>query len=202
MNQTITVKIPASNNGAPGVFSMAAQYKVFSCLSTDGSYTAQSKHSDVPFDIDQPGRGFGSNNGKAYGMIILSNATNAIITSKIYLGDSVLPQSVIANQINATANITATAIATQQKLVTSAGAPVQWDAAITFVQAKILAFKTLDGGANAGNVSIGASAAHQPMVLAPGDEVNIVAPATYKLRMQDWYMNPVNAGDGIVIIYS
>ena len=207
MKQTLDVTIPAAVGGIAGVFRTAAKFKIFACISTTGTYQAQGGLGDVATTIDQAGRGFGSSTGKTYGQIVLTNKTNADITSTIYLGDEPLPQTLLANTINATATLSTLTLVSQQKLVLSGllGAPVQWDAAITFSAAYVLAYKSLDGASgalNAGNVYIGASAAHQPQPLAPGNEVSIVVPANCKRRMQDWYVSADNAGDGIVIIYS
>lgn len=103
MTQTLTLTIPAAVGGVNGVLLLPASYKVFSCISTNGTYTALTSQAAAPVIVDQAGRGFGSANGITYGTLILANATAGIVTTTIYVGDVALPQSFVANTLTVTA---------------------------------------------------------------------------------------------------
>jgi hypothetical protein len=72
-----------------------------------------------------------------------------------------------------------------------------------FRRATLLAFKTQGGGANTGDIKLGAANtyANLPMTLAPGDEISIEAPLGAKWSLKDWYFGGT-IGDGLVVIYS
>lgn len=207
MQQSITFIIPAAVNGAPGSVNFPANFKVFSCLTTNGTYSAKGSTASNPTTVDQAGRGFGGPSGVVNNQLILSNATNADISTTVYLGDTNLPQTVIPNTLTATATLATTTIVSQQLLrsVAVAGTAVAFGAGISFITARIVAVKSLTGIVpNVGNVYVGASGAgrNQPIVLTPGDSITISAPALYLFRFQDYFVNADNNGDGVVIIYS
>lgn len=88
---------------------------------------------------------------------------------------------------------------------TAAGVPVALTANPThFRKATVLGKKALDGTVNVGNVNIGpsATASQQPYVIAPGDEVELAAPLGAKWNFADWFLDTLNDGDGVVVIYS
>jgi hypothetical protein len=207
MKQTLPVTIPAAVGGIAGVFQLPARYRVFSCISTTGIYSAQAVLTDTPFTIDQAGRGFGSENGPLYGNLILTNMTAAPIQTTIYVGDTAIPQSVIANSVTVTATVGTTILTSQQfvTLVALAGTAQQLNAGVgNFQTATLFAFKTAALGANAGNIYIGASGGgrNQPLLMAPGDQQIITAPSFNFRRFQDFWINADNNGDGVVVIYS
>lgn len=56
---------------------------------------------------------------------------------------------------------------------------------------------------NTGNVWVGPQidAGSQPVLVAPGGEVEIVAPPGCKLDLNKWYIDAEGANDGFVMIY-
>lgn len=72
--------------------------------------------------------------------------------------------------------------------------------------AQFIAQKSLNGlspTANTGIVAIGHSSAasQQPLSFNPGDERSYIAPAGLSFDLSRFYIDAVNTGDGIVVIY-
>jgi hypothetical protein len=208
MNQIITIIIPAAVGGVPGVFNFYAKFKVFGCVATDGAYSAVPLNGNA-IPIANPGQGFGSPTGPEYGGVTFTNTGIVQVTTEIYVGYEVLPQTYISNALTATATISTAPVTSGQflKSVVAAGMPVAFGAG-NFFTAKIVAQKTVrapakGGTANAGNVYIGAAAGanSQPITLLPGDELTIDAAGIYPRKFSDWYVDADNNGDGIVVIY-
>lgn len=57
---------------------------------------------------------------------------------------------------------------------------------------------------NTGDVYIGPSSADgsQPFVIGPGESITLDAFPGTKQDLNDWYVDVLNAGDGVVVIYS
>lgn len=93
-----------------------------------------------------------------------------------------------------------------QLLVTSAAGPTQVTSTVgTFFRvARIIAAKTLAGGANTGIVNIGwsSTASQQPIALAVGATIVYEAPVGASHDLSDLYLSVASAGDGIVVVYS
>lgn len=123
----------------------------------------------------------------------------------------------VGTHMNVNASITATsnlvnvlsscALETEIQLQVNSpsGAATQFAANATyFRRIVIIAQKSLDakggGNANAGNVYIGNSAAHQPIMLATGDTYTIEADAGGKRDLGSWYISSDIAGDGVSIL--
>jgi hypothetical protein len=70
--------------------------------------------------------------------------------------------------------------------------------------ARIIAAKTLAGGANTGIVNIGwsSAASNQPIALAVGASIVYEAPVGAKHDLSDLWISVASAGDGIVVVYS
>lgn len=91
--------------------------------------------------------------------------------------------------------------------VAAAGTPQQLSTTTKNCRyAQIIAMKGLNGlvpVANAGVVAIGhdPAATKQPLAFQPGDERSYIAPAGMSFDLSRWYIDAVNTGDGIVIIY-
>jgi len=58
--------------------------------------------------------------------------------------------------------------------------------------------------ANVGNVYLGIGATNdtQPLQIAPSEVITITAPTGAKYDLNDWYLDVLNAGDGVAVIYA
>lgn len=145
------------------------------------------------------------------------NTSGAINTVTFYVSDTPikLPDVNLTSSVSVTTQLTnilgncaaagladfaaVTALANTAKLFAAGSTP--------FRKCTLLAFKAFGTPGNAptanvGQVMIGVSANHQPIVLNPGDVWTFEAPTGAKYDFNGFYVSSPNAGDGVLVIWS
>jgi len=92
-----------------------------------------------------------------------------------------------------------------QFVTTSTAGPTAFSSVVLNCRrAKVLGKKAIAGTANAGAIKIGlsATAANQPISLAPDAELELEAAPGGRLDLSNWYFTVASSGDGVVVIYS
>jgi hypothetical protein len=201
----ITIIIPAT-----GVATEHGPGKFFLCTATNGAFTVRTSAGDE-YDFSEPNSGFSSSDGRGWGTLTFYNRTAAPVTVIFQSSDSPikLPDVAVANQapVSVTSTLTNT-LATcadenenELQVTASAAAAAFIGVATKFRRAILIAQKNLDRIANTGNVYIGVSAGHQPILLAPGDTWIIEADTGAKRNFANWFISADNVGDGVSILF-
>lgn len=149
--------------------------------------------------------------GEPFTRLVFVETTGAPVTIAFYAGDKdITPPVAVSNTVTMSfANDIAINVPTVPvqfaRVNNTPGTPLALTQFQTFFRkAKIIAKKSLSGAANTGIVKLGPSAAvnEQPFELFPGDEITLEAPLGAKWSFTSWYIDVINAGDGVVVIYS
>lgn len=86
----------------------------------------------------------------------------------------------------------------------AAGTPEALAADNTFFRTATLIGLKAARIANVGNVYLGIGATNdtQPILISPNEIINLLAPPGEKYDLNDFYLDVLNAGDGLAIMYS
>ena len=207
-----TLTIPAG-----GVSSVHAGGKYFLLTATDGAFRTITSHGDE-FDFSETGSGFGNDQSPRFGKLTFYNDSGAPVTITFYVSDSPIktPDVNVTSNVNVTATL-ASALATSAEIVPTqflktttvgAGAVALANAGSFATSIQIIARKTLapvsfGGTANAGSVAIGFSNVNnqEPIELTPGDVWTFSVSAGRKLDLGKIFLDVLNDGDGVVVLY-
>lgn len=90
------------------------------------------------------------------------------------------------------------------KTIAATGTPEAIAGNGTFFQSALVMGKKAARTNNIGVVYLGIGGTNdtQPFDLNPGEVITINAPVSKKFDLNDWYVDVLNAGDGVVVIYS
>lgn len=108
------------------------------------------------------------------------------------------------NSTNSLANSTVTTPTQITKTIAAVSTPEALAADGTFFRRAMLIGKKAARTNNAGIVYLGIGDTNdtQALEISPNEPINIVAPPGEKYDLNDWYLDVLNVGDGVIIIYS
>ena len=108
------------------------------------------------------------------------------------------------NKLNSLANAVEVVSTQIIKTVAATGTPEALATDATYFRSALVIAKKAARTANAGNIYLGIGATNdtQPYEIAPGDVLSIKADPGTKMDLNDWYVDVLNAGDGVAVIYS
>lgn len=200
-----TITIPAG-----GVEKAHTPGKFFLVTSLGGAFRVVTNLQNE-FSFDKTGSGFGDEQAPRFAGLTFYNDGGADIDITFYVSDTPIkvPDVNVSSAItvntslqNTLANCAVEAEGQFQAASGVGGLGARFAPAGTyFRRAIIIAQKSLDRVANAGNVYIGNAQAHQPIKLAPGDVWTIEADTGGKRDFGSWWVSADNAGDGVSVIY-
>lgn len=106
--------------------------------------------------------------------------------------------------VNSLSQANATTSTQLTKTIAAVGTPEALAASGTYFRVATILAQKGPRTANAGNVYLGVGVTNdtQPHELAPGDIRNLVCAPGEKEDLNDWGLDVLNAGDGVIIIYS
>jgi hypothetical protein len=134
--------------------------------------------------------------------IVLATGANAIgklaANSGVDIGDVNAP---VLETLASSVDTTPTQIT---KTVAAIGTPEALAADGTFFRTATIIGKKAPRIDNVGIVYLGIGAGNdtQPYEITPGETIELSAPPGEKYDLNDWYCDVLNAGDGVIIIYS
>jgi len=205
----ITLTVPAAGNTA-GVASFHQPGKYFLITAMTGPVRVLTNNGEE-YDFSETGSGFGNDVSNVFGALTFYNDAGApvVITFYVSLHPIKTPDVNVTSTVSVTTVLSNTlascAVENEGQLQAASGAggaAARFAAVGTyFRRAIIIAQKTLDRGANTGIVYIGNSAAHQSILLNPGDQYSIEADTGGKRDFGSWYVSADNAGDGVSVLY-
>lgn len=211
-----TITIPAAVGSQSGVFGVHATGKYFLLTATSGAISVITNAGDE-YDFSETGSGFGNDSSPTFGKLTFYNASGTPITITFYVSLTPIKTPDVTVQSSITVNTTITntlagcAAAVQTDTVCSATLPNTANAftgaSTPFRKCTILAFKAFGAAgspptANAGQVMIGVTSTHQPIVLNPGDAWTFEAPTGAKYDLINFYISAPNAGDSVLVLYA
>jgi len=213
----ITITIPAAVNGS-GVQTYSAGGRYFLVSALTGPCRVVTDLGDE-YNLNNPGDGWGDPTSKVFRTLTFYNDTGSPITLTFQASMTVVrsPDTNVTSNVNVTSTLTNTLVncavaAVVQALVrvAAAGTPVRFAAGGNFARnILVIAQQTLapadkGGTANTGNVQIGVGTGvqgNQPLELGPGMQYVFTAPEGAKFDLGTFWVDALNNGDGIVIIY-
>lgn len=205
-----TITIPAAGNAA-GVATVHCTGKYFLLTATNGAFRVFTNLGEE-YDFSETGSGFGNEQSPVFGKLTFYNDTGVPVTITFYASNSPIktPDVNVTSNVNVTSTLTNTLVNCAveaegqfQKNTSGGGNAVALAAAGTyFRRATIIAQSSLDRAVNAGKVYIGNAAAHQPILLNPGDVWTIEADTGGKRDFGSWYVSADTGGDGVSVIYA
>jgi hypothetical protein len=211
----ITLTIPAAGTQS-GVATYQANGKYFLLTATTGALRIITNAGEE-YSFSETGSGFGDDSSPAFGKLTFYNDGGTPVTITFYVSTKPIKTPDVTVQSSITVNTTITntlagcAAAIQTDVVCTAAAA---NTANTFTggstpfrKCTILAFKAFGTAgnvptANAGQVMIGVTSTHQPIVLNPGDAWTFEAPTGAKYDLINFYISAPNAGDSVLVLYA
>lgn len=202
MKRTITLQ-------ANGTYTLTPNARVFAVISASAPFDAE---------VDQDGvttmatdRKLGNPGGQPIKRIVFYETSGADNQITFWTGDQDFVTNVASNTGSSSVVVVPSAGSMGYPFATvsnTPGAPVPLKAASTkFRHAKLVARQNVNGLAivvNAGNVVLGSGnpvAGQQGFVLQPGDEITLDAPPNQYWDFNKIYMDVVNAGDGVAVVF-
>ena len=207
-----TITIPA-NSVAP----IHASGRFFLVTDLTGAFHIVTNHGDQ-YDFASSGSGFGDEQTPRFGTLTFYNDTAAPNTITFYVSNIPIktPDANITSSVNVTTS-TQSPVSTSSEIVpgqfvkntTTGAGPVALANAGTFATTIILlgqktvAHPDNGGTVNTGKVFIGFSAVNgsQPIELAPGDSFVFSVSSGRKLDLGKIYLDVLNDGDGVAVLY-